>query len=211
VYIKQKSEEKQAVSDRKRPRTIRGKVTSGTVYAKLIQVAHHSTNKGIVMLTGKEDLLQALVEAYIMEKGTKEFYAQAASKSSAAEAKKSFADLAVWENKHMTYIQSLYQSILDDRELEEFKTFSTKAPATVAEGGMPVKDLEKRIEKFVIQSEKDALSLAIGIEAKAYNFYKGLAAKAQDDQAKVIFEEMMAQETQHMNQLNAMKKKIAPK
>jgi len=48
------------------------------------------------------------------------------------------------------------------------------------------------------------------IEAKAYNFYKGLAAKAQDDQTKVIFEEMMAQETKHMDQLNAMKKKIAP-
>jgi len=163
------------------------------------------------MLTGKEDLLQALVEAYIMEKGTKEFYAQAASKSNAAEAKKSFADLAAWENKHMTYIQSLYQSILDDRELEEFNAFSTKAPTTVAEGGMPVKDLEKRVEKYTVKNESDALSLAMNIEAKAYNFYKGLAAKAQDDQAKVIFEEMMAQETQHMNQLNAMKKKIAPK
>jgi rubrerythrin len=163
------------------------------------------------MLTGKEDLLQALVEAYIMEKGTKEFYAQAASKSNAAEAKKSFADLAAWENKHMIYIQSLYQSILDDRELEEFKTFSIKAPATVSEGGMPVKDLEKRIEKFAVRSEKDALSLAIGIEAKAYNFYKGLAAKTQDDQAKVIFEELMAQETEHMDQLNVLKKNIAPK
>lgn len=163
------------------------------------------------MLTGKEDLLQTLVEAYIMEKGTKEFYAQAASRSNAAEAKKSFMDLSVWEDKHMTYIQSLYQSILDDRELEEFNAFSKKAPTTVSEGGMPVKDLEKRIEKYVVQSEKDALSLAMNIEAKAYNFYKGLAAKAQDDQAKVIFEEMMAQETQHMNHLNAMKKKIAPK
>ena len=163
------------------------------------------------MLTGKEDLLQALVEAYIMEKGTKEFYAQAASKSSAAEVKTSFADLAAWENKHMTYIQSLYQSILDDRELEEFNTFSTKAPATVSEGGMPVKDLEKRIEKYTVKSERDALSLAMNIEAKAYNLYKGLAAKAQDDQTKVIFEEMMAQETKHMEQLTVMKKKIASK
>lgn len=163
------------------------------------------------MLTGKEDLLQALVEAYIMEKGTKEFYAQAAAKSSAAEAKKSFADLAAWENKHMIYIQSLYQSILDDRELEEFNTFSAKAPTTVSEGGMPVKDLEKRIEKYAVKSEGDALSLALGIEAKAYNFYKGLAAKAQDDQAKVIFEELMAQETKHLEQLNVMKKKISSK
>lgn len=163
------------------------------------------------MLTGKEDLLQALVEAYIMEKGTKEFYAQAASKSGAAEAKKSFADLSAWENKHMIYIQSLYQSILDDRELEEFKAFSAKAPTTVAEGGMPVKDLEKKVAKYTVNNEGDALSLAIGIEAKSYNFYKGLAAKAKDTQTKVIFEEMMSQETDHMNQLTAMKKKIAPK
>jgi len=163
------------------------------------------------MLTGKEDLLQALVEAYIMEKGTKEFYAQAASKSSAAEAKKSFADLSAWEHKHMTYIQSLYQAILDDREMEEFKAFSVKAPATVAEGGMPVKDLEKKIEKYTVKSEGDALTLALGIEAKAHNFYKGLAAKARDDEAKVIFEELMAQETEHMNQLTAMKKMISPK
>ncbi len=163
------------------------------------------------MLTGKEDLLQALVEAYIMEKGTREFYAQAALKSSAAEAKKSFEDLAAWENKHMTYVQSLYQAILDDRELEEFKAFSAKAPATVSEGGMPVKDLEKRIEKYTVRSEGDALTIAIGIEAKSYGFYKGLAAKAQDDQAKVIFEELMAQETKHLDQLNVLKKKIAPK
>lgn len=163
------------------------------------------------MLTGKEDLLQALVEAYIMEKGTKEFYGQAASKSGSAEAKKTFADLAAWENKHMIYIQSLYQSILDDRELEEFKTFSANAPTTVSEGGMPVKDLEKKIEKYAVRNEGEALSLAIGIEAKAYNFYKGLAAKAQDDQAKVIFEELMAQETKHLDQLNVMKKKTSSK
>lgn len=161
------------------------------------------------MLTGKEDLLQALVEAYIMEKGTREFYTQAASKSTAAAAKKRFTELAAWENTHMAYIQSLYQSILDDRELEEFKMFSAKAPATTSEGGIPVKDLEKRIEQFTVTNEKDALSLALNIEAKAFNFYKGLAAKAQDVQTRVIFEEMMAQETKHMDEINAIKKTLS--
>ncbi len=32
------------------------------------------------MITGKENVLQALIEAYLMEKGTKEFYAAAAKK-----------------------------------------------------------------------------------------------------------------------------------
>jgi rubrerythrin len=160
------------------------------------------------MLTGKEDLLQALVEAYIMEKGTKEFYALAASKSDPA-AKKSFEELAAWENRHMIYLQSLYQSALDDRELLEFEAFSREVPAPVTEGGMPIKDLEKKIEKFSVQNEKDALSLAITIEAKAYNFYKGLAAKAPDTQTKVIFEEMTVQETKHMDEINAMKKRMS--
>jgi rubrerythrin len=160
--------------------------------------------RGYAMLTGKEDLLQALVEAYIMEKGTKEFYALAASKSGAA-AKKGFEDLAAWENRHMIYIQSL----LDDRELMEFKEFSSSVPSPVAEGGMPVKDLEKKIEKFSVQNETDALSLAANIEAKAYNFYKDLAKRAQDAEAKVIFEEMMAQETKHMDEIKAMKNRLS--
>ncbi len=183
-------------------------MTIRMIYGRVIQ-KFKSPRKGHAMLTGKEDLLQALVEAYIMEKGTREFYAQAASKSGAAEAKKRFDALSAWENTHMTYIQSLYQSILDDRELEEFKAFSAKAPATVSEGGMQVKDLEKRIETFSVRNEKDALALALNIEAKAFNFYKGLAAKARDGQTKVIFEEMMAQETKHMDEINAMKKKLS--
>jgi len=149
------------------------------------------------------------VEAYIMEKGTKEFYTLAVSKSGGG-AKKSFEDLAAWESKHMAYIQSLYQSILDDRELMEFKEFSSSVPSPVAEGGMPVKDLEKKIEKFVVQNEKDALSLAVSIEVKAYNFYKELAKKAPDAGARVIFEEMMAQETKHLDEINAMKKRLSP-
>ena len=159
-------------------------MTTYEIYGKVVKI--NPPRKGYAMLTGKEDLLQALVEAYVMEKGTREFYAQAASKSTAAEAKRSFA------------------------ELEEFKAFSAKAPATVSEGGLPVKDLEKRIEQFAVKNEKDALSLALNIEAKAYNFYKGLAAKAQDVQTRVIFEDMMAQETEHLNQINAMKKKLSP-
>ena len=161
------------------------------------------------MLTGKEDLLQALVEGYVMEKGTKEFYSLAASKSGAS-ARKGFETLADWENRHMAYIQSLYQSILDDRELLEFESFSRNVPSPVTESGIPVSDLEKKIETFVVQGEKDALSLAVTIEAKAYNLYKDLAARTKDNAAKVIFEEMMAQETKHMAEINAMQKRLSP-
>lgn len=160
-------------------------------------------------MTGKEDLLQALVEAYIMEKGSREFYRQAAAHSGAA-ARMGFESLAEWENRHMLYLQSLYQSILDDRELTEFSHFSSTVPAPVAEGGMPVKELEKRIETFSVKNETDALSLAAMIEAKAFALYKDLAGKARSTESRVIFEDMMDQETRHMSEIAAMKKRLSP-
>lgn len=161
------------------------------------------------MLTGKEDLLQALVEAFIMEKGTREFYLQAADKSSSPGARKSFQELSLWEDRHMAYIQSLYQSVLDDRELEEFASFSAKVLAPLAESGIPVKELARKIETYTVKDEQDALAIAMTIEAKSYNLYKDLAARAADNEAKVIFEEMMAQETKHMNQLKTMKQALS--
>lgn len=163
------------------------------------------------MPTGKEDLLQALVEAFIMEKGTREFYRQAAAVSSANEARTAFQDLAVWEEKHMAYIQSLYQSLMDDRELEEFAAFSRKVAAPVTESGIPVKDLEKRVETYQVKDQHDALSLALTIEAKAHKLYKDLANRASDSGTKTIFEEMVNQETLHMEQLNALRKALPPR
>jgi len=160
------------------------------------------------MLTGKEDLLQALVEAFLMEKGSREFYTQAAESSAGAAAKKSFQELSKWEEQHMAYIQSLYQSILDDRELEEFASFSVKTYAPVTESGMPVKELKRAIETYTVKDERDALALAMSIEAKAFALYKKLADRAVDREAKVIFEEMMSQETKHLNQLNSMKQTL---
>jgi rubrerythrin len=110
----------------------------------------------------------------------------------------------------MTYIQSLYQSIMDDRELEEFAAFSRKVAAPVTESGIPVKDLEKRIETHQIKDQNDALSLALMIEAKAHKLYKDLASRAADREARTIFEDMVHQETKHMEQLQALRKNLSP-
>jgi len=104
------------------------------------------------MLTGKEDLLQALVEAYIMEKGTKVFYAQAASNRALQRQRRASR---TWPHgrQALTYIQSLYQALLDDRELEEFNAFSTKARHRSPRGDAG-EGPRKRMEKYAVQSER---------------------------------------------------------
>jgi rubrerythrin len=161
------------------------------------------------MITGKEDLLQSLIEAFLMEKGTNVFYSQAASKAADAAAKKVFQDLTVWEEKHMEFIQFLYQSIQGDHDIEGFEAFQAKTEAGIAEGGIPVKDLEAKLEKQSFVDDRTALKFALDIEAKAYDLYRRLSERAPDANAKVVFREMMDQEQTHIAYLKDLEGKIA--
>jgi rubrerythrin len=153
------------------------------------------------MATGKEDLLQALVDAYLMEKGTREFYTQAARKSTAPAAQRIFGELSAWEEKHMDFIQYLYQGIMEDRDIKGFEDFRNSSSAIVAEGGIPVKDLVAGLETVSIADDMEAITMALGIEGKAYALYWKLSKTAADSNAKVVFKTMMEQEISHISYL----------
>ncbi|MEW6109953.1 MAG: ferritin family protein [Nitrospirota bacterium] len=161
------------------------------------------------MITGKEDLLQALIETYLMEKGTNEFYLQAASKVLNSDAKNVFKELSAWEGKHMEFIQYLYQSIQDDRDIKGFEEFKNITPSPITEAGIPVKDLEKKMEEYSFIDDIGVLVMALEIEGKAYNIYRKLSESASDRNAKVVFGEMMEQELKHIDYLKKLRIKIA--
>jgi len=157
------------------------------------------------MITGKEDLLQSLIEAFLMEKGTNIFYSEAASKAGAEVARLTFQALAAWEEKHMDYIQFLYQSIQGDLDIAGFEAFRKSASAPVTEAGIPVKDLADKIEKYSYVDDKTAFDIALTIEGKAYNLYRKLSEGAADSSARVVFREMMEQEQQHIDYLKKVR------
>lgn len=160
------------------------------------------------MITGKENLLQALIEAFLMEKGTKEFYTDASGKSNNSDAKKIFGELADWEEKHMDYIQFLYQSINGEQGIKSFEEFNNTTEAPLTEAGIPVKNLEEKIEKYTIKDETGALTLAMEIEGKAYNLYHKLSQDAEDTNVRVVFREMMDQEVKHVEYLKKLRLKL---
>ena len=161
------------------------------------------------MMTGKEDLLRALIEAYLMEKGTYIFYSDTAAKAAKPEVKKIFADLSVWEGKHMDFIQYLYQAIEGDRDIKGFEDFRERADAPITEAGIPVKELEARLEKYDFIDDKGALQFALEMEGKAYNLYRKLSEETSDSNARVVFEEMMEQERKHIDYLKNLRQKFA--
>lgn len=161
------------------------------------------------MITGKEDLLTALIEAYLMEKGTNEFYAHAAEKAVHAAASKTFGELSRWEEQHMEFIQYLYQSIDQNRDIKGFDDFKKMTPSPDTEAGIPTKDLEKKSEQPKYADEQGALALALEIEAKAYNLYRKLSEASSDSNARVVFKEMMEQETKHIDYLKKLRAELA--
>ena len=161
------------------------------------------------MITGKEDLQEALVEIFVMEKGTQVFYKEAAEKAARHEVKKIFGELSAWEEKHMDFIQYLYQALNEDHELKSFEKFKSEVPAPYAEGAIPLDDLEKKLEKHEYTHERGALDFAMKIEGKAYNLYLHLSERADDGNAREIFKEMMAQEGEHIQYLKKLKEGIS--
>lgn len=160
------------------------------------------------MLTGKEDLILSLIEAYLMEKGTMDFYSHAAAKALNQDAGKMFGELSQWEHKHMNFIGYLYQSIQEDRDIIGFERFAEKTEAHYTEAGIPVKDLEAKLEKHGFVDDMGALILALEIEGKAYSLYSRLAKSAVDTNAKVVFQEMSEQETKHIEYLKKIRQKL---
>lgn len=161
------------------------------------------------MVTGKEDLLRSLIEVFLMEKGTHEFYEKAAAKAISTQARNTFHELSAWEEKHMEFIQFLYLSLQDDRDLERFDDFSRRTEAPVTEGGIPVKDLESKVEESVFLDDMGALIMALEIEGKAYNLYRNLSEKAEDGNARVVFKEMMDMELDHISYLKKLRIRLA--
>jgi len=161
------------------------------------------------MITGKEDLIEAIVEAYTMEKGTRDFYDFASLKAKVDYAKETFTKLRDWEETHMNYLAFLLQSLQGDIEILSYEEFSKKVPATYIESGIPVKDAEKLFEEKDFIDDTEAIILALEIEGKAFNFYRKLSDSAEDSNAKVIFREMMSQEEKHIDSLMSLKRTTA--
>jgi rubrerythrin len=81
--------------------------------------------------------------------------------------------------------------------------------APIAESGIPVKELESKIEKYAFDDDEGAMRIAMETEGKAYNLYRKLSEEASDSNAKVVFKEMMEQELKHIAYLKKMGTKIA--
>lgn len=161
------------------------------------------------MVSGKEDLLDALALAFSMEKGSNEFYIKAEEKIIEKKGKEMFKRLASFEEGHMRYIQYLYTSLLEERKLISLTEFKERIPTEIMEGGIKIDQSLAMVEDIPFLDDLDALKMAEDKEHKSYAFYQRLIRKSSDTNAKVIFEELAKEEKRHIKYIEELKDKIS--
>ncbi|GAB4487079.1 MAG: hypothetical protein OHK006_15700 [Thermodesulfovibrionales bacterium] len=153
------------------------------------------------MQTGNEDLIRAITGVYLMEKGINQFYAQLSVKAKSPETRRTFTALANWEAEHVQYIQNFYQTLTDEKSPTYFHEFAGKARPDTAEGGIPLTELEKKMDEFVFLDDLGALQFALKVEADEYELYRRVAEKTGDTNIRALCEEFMGWEQDHIRYL----------
>lgn len=144
--------------------------------------------------------LKALNQAACNEKETRQFYLEAAERTTDQRGREMFLSLAEEEEKHLRIVQAQYETLNDGGEWVVFE-----------ETACDVADLEEtllsegrralRKEAKPDASDLDALLFGLQIENNSYEFYRKAAAETTESAGKAMYEYLALAERGHFNVL----------
>jgi len=164
-----------------------------------------SPDAGLTLLSGNETPRQILRAALGMEAALGAFYKKQALAAEDGDAAATFTRLAVFEDRHLTHVHSLY-----DKETGQGSDLDSllAAAAPELEGGLPA-------DAFLAQlggeptSAQEALELAASVEAQAFDLYSRLAERAQAPEAKAVYATLTQEEKAHLRAVGVLLSRIS--
>lgn len=141
-----------------------------------------------------EELKEAVDKARKLELDGIGFYTEAAEKCGVVSGKRMFQSFADDEKRHLQIIDDVVAGLgvdLDEFAMprDEIRTLFSSATETMED------------EMGATADEKDVVRVAMDMETKSYQLYKGAAADATDDVARKLFERLAREENQHYEML----------
>ncbi len=145
------------------------------------------------------DLKDVLKKAIQGEIEGRELYKAAAEKSEDEKAKEVFAFLAEEEDSHISALQSIFKSYVENKELKiEFPEKKVNLENT--DNPIFSKNFKERLKGK--HFEISALSIGMKLELDSYKFYSDMADEAYDVKIKEFFRYLSDWEKSHYNALN---------
>lgn len=157
------------------------------------------------MLRGDESLVESLLFAFGLEKGSHTFYTKAAEKMDDPRSRKFFRSMSEMELGHMGMVRLIYCGMENEACPASLEDFGESVPGKYVEGGKLLEDALKELDVAFLDVT-DAIKIAIKHESEAYNFYTKAAKRMENEHARVLFENLAAEERKHLEELSRLHK-----
>ena len=174
---------------------------SGGIKAWNSETAFGPEELGLAYFKGNESPDQALVIAYSLEEGLRDFYLSMIPEVKNDDAKELFKDLSEIEVKHQDRIFDEYLRISEASITREDFEKAIVVPAV--EGGLTT---EEYLNLFQVDwdSVKDIIGVAMSIEAQALDLYLRASDRSSDPQGKKALLQIASEERTHLEQLGKL-------
>jgi rubrerythrin len=160
------------------------------------------------MLKGNESLLDSILFAFGLEKGSNTFYLKAAEKVDDPKCKEFFSAMAEVEKGHMANLRVMYCSMDNDMCPVTLEEFTETVPGPYVEGGKLLENALRELDVALLD-EVDAMKVALKHEGEAYGFYVKAAKRMEDPQVKVLFDNLAQEEKKHLEEVTRKLKEAA--
>ena len=154
-----------------------------------------SQDLGLVLFEGKESGPEALLVAYGLETGLKEFYATQENATPTSEVKALFNKLGSIEVKHQDRLVGEYNRLTGKAATREELESLTSGPDM--EGGLTTEEYMNLFNPD-LESVVDIVSIAISIEGQALDLYTRAAANSSEEEGRHMLMQMADEEKTHM-------------
>jgi len=158
-------------------------------------------DQGLDLFSGNESPAEALIIAYSMEDGLREYYLTMIPWIENQDARELFEKLAAIEVKHQERILDEYRNITGiefDRE-----QFVEKKVVPAVEGGLTTEEYV-RLYKPDLESVTEIVGLAMAIEAQALDLYRRAADRSDGNETKKVLMQIADEERAHLAQLGKL-------
>lgn len=156
---------------------------------------------GLELFTGKESVDQALVVAYGLEQGLRDFYLQMTDKVRETDARDLFKKLSQIEVKHQDHIFDVYRR-QTGRDVDR-RAFESEIVSPALEGGLSTEAYVDRLQPDW-EAVNDILAVALSIEAQALDLYLRAAERSRDAAGREALLQIAAEERAHMAALGEL-------
>jgi len=154
----------------------------------------------IKIFVPKGTVMEVLEQAIELEKGADRLYAGLLTHFEGTPQYETIRLLSEAEEAHGRAVYGALRKV-SEGHLEDFDSFYGKLNGDILEGGTPIEDAVEIAKKAAAQGTISLLELALDLEFKAYDLYRNLAHRAEDETLRQTFLDLAESEKRHAGSL----------